>query len=153
MPIDYEYTEPKCLPNLKPNNYNCRHSNGSLKIVPAGRTREREFCPDCERRPYRGKACLFPKATPIVKKFHPLTTNNRSRKIQPQAAVEVMKELWLKLGRPPQCKDLDQAQTTPSANWISKHYPGGIPAARQEAQEQLAKALDAVPGESGSTWD
>ena len=151
--MDYEYTEPTHLPNSKLNNYNCRHSSsGTLKIVPVGRTRE-EFCPDCAYQPHNGAICLFPQTTPVARRFHPVTTNNRSRKIQPQAAVEVMKELWLKLGRPPQCKDLAQAQTTPSASWISKHCPGGIPAARQEAQEQLAKALDAVPGESGSTWD
>jgi len=119
------------------NDYNCRESNGSLKVLHPGESRRELFCPGCVYLSANG--CLFPKrtGTPIATPKPRLYHRTAERKYSDPDMVNTIKQVWRDIGRPPEIKDLNAADTHPRANHISKRYPGGFRAAREEARRQL----------------
>ena len=115
------------------NNYNCRHPDERLKLVLPGEKRKVLYCPNCDYKPYRGPACLFPQAAYTTPRYHPVTTHNCTR-LTEQAMVRGIKQRWLELGRQPKMKEVTSPCT---GGHISKCFPGGFKAAVQQAAAQL----------------
>ena len=120
------------------NHYNCREANGTMKPLPPGQTRQALFCPDCTHAPRHGPHCLFyhnPNSTETKPKRR--LVYNSTPKYTAQDMINVIKTVWTQLGHYPTYRTLYAAATHPTANYISKHYPGGFKAARREAERQL----------------
>lgn len=130
--------------------YNCRYSNCSLKYLAPGETRAERFCEDCEHKPYQSPTCLF--RSPKREKPHSLTYHWQSanrkhhrphrNRLTEQDMVDAIKKRWVKLGTPPLIKDLGSKYGTISSNTISSQFPGGLPAARRRAAEQLGRKIE-----------
>lgn len=130
--------------------YNCRHSNCSLKYLPPGKTRAELFCPDCEHKPYQSPTCLF--RSPIEDKplkltYHWPSANKKHHRrhcnaLTHQDIVDAIKKRWLELATPPLVKDLASKHDTISGHTISTQFPGGFAEARRKAADQLGFIIE-----------